>query len=146
MKQLRGPFPLTPEALAARIAAQFAAFALGYTSGDGRFCTTVVGRANGNLRERLARHLGTEREFRYLPLTSDADAFDVECRLFHSLAPLKTRLHPARPPGTSLTCPVCGGCGATRAIDSGLHSSIDRATLETKRSPGPRMLAFVVQQ
>jgi hypothetical protein len=109
MKPLRGPFPLSHEIVASEIAGRFGVFALGYTSADGRFCTTAIGRADGDLPVRLMRHIGREREFKYASLTSVIDAFDAECRLFHSLALLKTRVHPARPAGMSLSCPVCGG-------------------------------------
>ena len=109
MRTLRGPFPLTHDTITAEAVAPFGAFALGYTSADGRFCAMRVGRADGNLRDRLARHIGSEREYKYLSAPSAMEAFEAECRLFHSLAPLKTRTHPTRPSGTDVNCPVCGG-------------------------------------
>jgi hypothetical protein len=118
MKSLRGPFPLTHDALASEVAARFGVFALGYTAADGRFCTNAVGRADGNLRERLACHIGLEREFKFLPLPSTTETFEAECRLFHSLMPLKTRAHPARSPGMGVTCPICGNSRTAHAISN----------------------------
>jgi hypothetical protein len=128
MKPLRGPFPLTHDVVAGEVAARFGVFALGYTSPDGRFCTTTVGRADGNLRERLARHIGAEREFKYVSLPSMIEGFDAECRLFHSLAPLKTRSHPARPSGSNLSCPVCGGSSSAREIGTAAPNHAGRVT------------------
>jgi hypothetical protein len=111
MKPLRGPFPLNYEVVNREVIARVGAFTLGYTSADGRFCANKVGRSDGNLRECLTRNIGLEREFKYLPLATATEGFETECRLFHSLAPLRTRSHPNRPNGTNSTCPICGGRG-----------------------------------
>jgi hypothetical protein len=107
MKPLRGPFPLNYEVVTREVAAPVGAFALGYTCADGRFCANKVGRSDGDLLECLTRSIGSEREFKYLPLASIKECFEAECRLFHSLAPVKTRSHPKRRGGSHWMCPVC---------------------------------------
>ncbi len=107
MKPLRGPFPLTYEVVNREVVARIGVFALGYTSADGRFCANSIGRSDGALAQGLSREIGTEREFKYLPLADAAKGFELECRLFHSLPGLKMRVHPKRPANSTLTCPVC---------------------------------------
>jgi hypothetical protein len=116
MKPLRGPFPLTYEVVNREVVARIGAFALGYTSADGRFCATKIGRSDAALSQSLTREIGTEREFKYLPLASAAEAFELECRLFHSLSALKVRIHPKRPGNTNWTCPICSGPGAKLSL------------------------------
>jgi hypothetical protein len=109
MKPLRGPFPLNYDVVDREVVASVGTFALGYTTDDGRFRANKVGRSDGDLRQCLTRSIGSEREFKYLPLASTREAFELECHLFHSLAPLKTRLHPNRPSDANWTCPICAG-------------------------------------
>ena len=109
MKPLRGPFPLNYDVVNREVVASVGAFALGYTAGDGRFHANKVGRSDGDLRQSLTRSIGYEREFKYLPLASAREAFELECHLFHSLAPLKTRSHPNRPSNANWNCPTCTG-------------------------------------
>lgn len=107
MKSLRGPFPLDYEAVNQNVASTAGVFALGYSTPDGRFHTNVVGRSDEDIRAKILGHVGKERQFKFVRLPSTEEAFEAECRLFHSLAPLKSRIHPARPAGTSWVCPVC---------------------------------------
>jgi hypothetical protein len=52
------------------------------------------------------------RQTTYVPLAYGffCATYDfLMCHLFHSLAPLKTRLHPNRPSDANWTCPICTG-------------------------------------
>lgn len=107
MKALRGPYPLDYEAIAHNVPPSTGVFVLGYSAPDGRFCTTQVTRADENLRTTLLGQLGREKQFKYLRSPTTEAAFHAECQLFHTLSPMRTKLHPARPPGSSWVCPVC---------------------------------------
>ena len=107
MKSLRGPYPLEYDCVAQNVAAAPGVFALGYRMPDGSFCTTAVGRSDEDVRAKILTQVGKERHFKFMRVPTTQEAFEAECRLFHSLAPLKLKIHPARPKDVNWICPVC---------------------------------------
>ncbi|MDF9813968.1 hypothetical protein M2266_003199 [Streptomyces sp. SPB162] len=69
-----------------------------------------VGRSDTDIRRRLLRHC-TDRTgayFTYDVHHNPANAFEVECALFHSLSPqLANRIHPDRPNFHETACLFC---------------------------------------
>ncbi len=71
---------------------------------------TYIGRSDTDIRRRLLRHC-TDRHgdyFTYDVHPSVAGAYDVECALFHLLAPhVSNRIHPDRPDFHPTPCAFC---------------------------------------
>jgi hypothetical protein len=69
-----------------------------------------IGRSDTDIQRRLLRHC-TDRcgdYFTYDVYTTPAKAFDMECALFHLLAPrLSNRIHPDRPDFHQTPCAFC---------------------------------------
>ncbi|MBF6547613.1 GIY-YIG nuclease family protein [Nocardia brasiliensis] len=74
-----------------------------------------VGRSDTNLRRRLLEHCTAARGyyFSYNVHRTPAQAFSMECCLYHALRPLDNVLHPDVPDHASMQCPFC-----RRNIDS----------------------------
>lgn len=69
-----------------------------------------AGRSDADLRNRLITHALADRAEHFgFGVFTDADrAFDMECALFHALAPSVTNLiHPASPKGSGRPCFIC---------------------------------------
>lgn len=84
----------------------------------GRYCAVYVGRST-NLRERLQQHLlllpqnncllrNPPSHFFYRYTTSEREAYEEECRLYHRFSPPCNGVHPAKSPNSNWRCPVCG--------------------------------------
>ncbi|MDX2264380.1 MAG: hypothetical protein NW215_05360 [Hyphomicrobiales bacterium] len=105
---LHGPFPLSFDAVAQAVGHVSAGvFALGYQDGDGAFRINAVGRSDADVAAALKALIGSDQAFKFDFAASPAAAFERECALFHDFRPPGSRLHPARPTGTALTCPRC---------------------------------------
>ncbi|AXI78530.1 GIY-YIG nuclease family protein [Peterkaempfera bronchialis] len=78
-----------------------------YTAGGS---PTYVGRSDTDVRRRLLRHC-TDRHgdyFTYDVHPTAVSAYDVECALFHLLAPeVSNRIHPDRPDFHPTPCAFC---------------------------------------
>ncbi len=108
---MMGPFDLVPESIDANIPVTSPGnYALG-TVEDGTFYVSYVGRSDEDLNGRLKAWLQkryTSFKFSYAP--SSRDAFEKECVNFHDFGGteiLDNERHPARPPGSGWTCPIC---------------------------------------
>ncbi|MDW4909425.1 hypothetical protein RB628_29810 [Streptomyces sp. ADMS] len=69
-----------------------------------------VGRSDTDVRRRLLRHCSDRRGdyFTYDVHNTPANAFDMECALFHLLSPnLSNRIHPDRPDLLEASCVFC---------------------------------------
>lgn len=69
-----------------------------------------IGRSDTDVRQRLLRHCADQRGayFTYDVHPNATNAYDVECALFHILAPmLSNRIHPDRPNFHEGTCVFC---------------------------------------
>jgi len=85
-----------------------------------------VGRSDTDIRRRLLRHCADQRGdyFTYGVQLSAVGAYDVECALFHLLAPgVSNRIHPDRPDFHPTPCAFClPGQRIARSAD--LHPSL----------------------
>lgn len=66
-----------------------------------------VGRSDYDLNDRLKDHLGSYKHFKYGFWKTPAEAYAHECRLYHDFSPPDNAIHPDRPEGSTLRCPVC---------------------------------------
>jgi hypothetical protein len=112
---LFGPHPLSAAVLELNVKGSGpGAYALGRTSTDSTtFIISYVGRSDSDLRGRLGAWVGSYPEFKYGFLPTAKDAFLKECSLYHDFGEtaLDNEVHPARPNGTSWTCPHCRALG-----------------------------------
>jgi hypothetical protein len=114
---LIGPRPLTEKDIDAIVKGVGpGAYALGRDLGT-KFVVDYVGRSDEDLNARLKQWVGSKyTHFKYGFWNTSQEAFWKECRLFHDFGGterLDNKVHPARPKGTSWTCPV-DGCDALR--------------------------------
>lgn len=102
-----GPLPLTVESIDKQIQANSPGV---YELGSVRnriFVGKLVGRSDADLRTALRAHLnGSHRHFRFAYALAARDAFEKECRLYHSLAVLD-HAHPLPPTDGDYECPGC---------------------------------------
>lgn len=86
------------------------AYALGHRK-DGSFIVEYVGRADSDVGGRLKDHIGDYKRFKFGYCGSPKAAFEKECSLWHDFGGpdgrLDNEVHPARPRGTTWTCPRC---------------------------------------
>lgn len=84
-------------------------FALGVVGGD-IFTVNYVGRSDIDVCAELkSKPVGvTHRRFKFSYANSAKEAYEKECVNYHDFSPPENKIHPDRPKGTSLTCPVCG--------------------------------------
>ena len=101
-------YPLTREFVSDGVDSSLpAAYALGRTK-KSKFHVHYVGRVDSNLRRRLLQHVGSYPEFKCGFYMTVEEAFEKECLLYHDFDPPDNEIHPDRPDGTSLKCPVHG--------------------------------------
>jgi hypothetical protein len=88
------------------------AYALGGDTGGRVLNVRYVGRSDNDLSGRLKQWVGQGyTHFQYAFFPTSKDAFDKECQLYHEFGGslrLDNKVHPARPQGSSWTCPVLG--------------------------------------
>jgi hypothetical protein len=82
------------------------AYALG-KSEDETFYVSYVGRSDSDVNSRLKKHVGKYKHFKYDYFSSPKAAFEKECNMYHDFSNLDNDVHPARPAGSSWTCPRC---------------------------------------
>ena len=78
---------------------------------DGLFIVEYVGRADIDVADRIAQHLGEPyKHFKFSCATSPRAAFLKECQNYHDFGgkeKLNNKIHPDRPKGTDWKCPCC---------------------------------------
>lgn len=77
---------------------------------EGPFSTDYVGRSDTDVASRLKKWV-SDGGFLYFKLkyeTTKKAAYELECQIYHALEPVKNKVHPDAPDGTSYTCPVSG--------------------------------------
>lgn len=109
---LHGPHLLTEKEIDANVRGIGpGAYALGRVE-NGAFYIDYVGRSDNDLKARLKQWAPTKYiYFKYGFCESAKAAFQKECQLFHDFGGtrlLDNKVHPARPQGTSWSCPVSG--------------------------------------
>ncbi len=103
---LQGPFPLTAENVEARAPSDYGVYVLGDRLANGSFEALRVERS-GDVKRSLAEHLGRYRYFQCVIASSEIDAWDRECQLYHLHRPRHNPVHPVR--RENWDCPVCHG-------------------------------------
>jgi hypothetical protein len=105
-----GPYDLTDEEIRSNVSGGLpGVYALGTFLPDGSSSVEYVGRSDEDVRERLRLHTPRSHpQFRFAYCRSDAEAYRVECELFHELHPPESYVHPTRPPDSDLSCAICG--------------------------------------
>lgn len=88
-------------------------YALGQTADNGTFLISYIGRADHCLKTRLQTYVGGKHpQFKAIYVLTAIAAYEKECQLYHMFGgpegDLENVLHPDRPDGTYVTCPVCG--------------------------------------
>jgi hypothetical protein len=109
---LYGNFNLTVAEIDARVGKSIGNYIAGNEiQADGSLTVKYVGRSDYDLNARLKNWVGSYSYFQYGHFSTQADAFDTECRLYHAFggsAKLDNAIHPAKPQGSSAKCPICG--------------------------------------
>ena len=87
-------------------------YALGYVK-DRTFFALYVGRSDDDLNDRLHRWTSNPRyrSFKASYASGAIDAFMRECRNYHECGgseKLDNDIHPCKPEGIDVVCPVCG--------------------------------------
>jgi len=84
-------------------------YALGPLGPGGLQNVDAVGRADRDLAEVLRGLVGVDSGFMFATASSVAEAFKMECELYHENLLADRRPHPVAPKDTALKCPICGG-------------------------------------
>lgn len=109
---LEGPWALDDATIDRAVSETSAgAYALGKVDASGTFLISYVGRSDGDVNGRLHDHAGKYSKFKCSYFTSSKAAFEKECNLYHDFNPPDNTVHPARPKGSSWTCPRCRTLG-----------------------------------
>ncbi len=103
---LQGPFPLTAENIEARAPSDYGVYVLGDYLANGSFEALRVERS-ADVKRSLGQHLGQYRYFQSVIASSEIDAWDRECQLYHLHRPRHNSVHPVR--RENWDCPVCHG-------------------------------------
>lgn len=127
---MRGPFPLTDEEVNNRVEeGRMGNYAYGYIDESGQFVVMYVGRSDLDLHERIghgieefAKHPEYRYEcFKFSYATTAQEAYEKECRNYHDFGgedgSLVNAVHPAKPEGTPVDCPVCGNSKSMNYLD-----------------------------
>lgn len=108
------PYRLRKDVLRTRVPEQGKGiFVLSYD----RSQDALVGRADEDLRDALAKFEGEYAYFYYESIDRTDERFYRECELFHRLGgdhgQLDNKTHPTRPAGSVLVCPICASQAST---------------------------------
>ncbi|HEB85683.1 MAG TPA: hypothetical protein ENI68_01505 [Gammaproteobacteria bacterium] len=109
---MEGPFPLNDAEIDRQVTRKSPGnYGLGYTKDNGTFIVEYVGRSDDDVNNRLHDWTGKKyKKFKYSYAANAKEAYEKECRNYHDFGgsdDLDNDIHPARPSGTSLKCPVC---------------------------------------
>jgi len=109
---MKGPFPLTENEIDRQVTRESPGnYGLGYKNDDDTFIVQYVGRSDVDVNNRLHDWVGHYKQFKFSYAASSKEAFEKECRNYHDFGgsqKLENKVHPDRPNGTNLKCPVCG--------------------------------------
>jgi hypothetical protein len=125
---MSGPFPLSHTSIESRIPPSTAGvFVIGTIDDRGTLkAVDVLGRSDSDLAGQLKLHVGRAAGFLFQTAPSPNDAFNMECDLYHRLR-RSDLLHPVRPAGTTLLCPVCQASSGSSDLPAGQRSIVERA-------------------
>jgi hypothetical protein len=106
---LRGPFRLVSDVIGQFVPPGVpGVYVLGAVAPGDLHPVDVVGRADLDLAPVLLGLVGSNSGFMFAPATTTAEAFDLECRLYHQFMLTGLRPHPQAPKDSALACPICG--------------------------------------
>ena len=117
---MHGPYAFT-YAVVERISSVPGAYILGSANGQALY----VGRSDTDIRSRLLMHLapsqhmvhfgnvsrgvyGGLEQFWFQYASYMYEAYYLECQWYHQFSPMHNQVHPVRPFGGAVRCPVCG--------------------------------------
>lgn len=85
-------------------------YVIGERSETGEFFPRFIGRSDTDVRSELKSKLGVVRyPFFKVSNSGPRNAYDLECAQYHTFrAQLDNKTHPVGPPGSGLTCFLCG--------------------------------------
>lgn len=113
--EMEGPFCFTREEIDEVISLTGPGnYALGYVDKDNVFIVRYVGRADGDVNDRIKDHIGEDYSaFKFSYAISSKAAFEKECHNYHDFGgpegKLENKIHPDIPDNSkNLKCPVCG--------------------------------------
>lgn len=86
-------------------------YAIGRVDDKGTFLVSRVGRSDDDVNGRLHDHVGDYKKFKYSYAPSAKAAFEKECKNYHDFTPPDNKIHPDKPNGTNLKCPICQHSG-----------------------------------
>jgi hypothetical protein len=113
--ELRGPYLLTFQEIVRLVRPRTAGvYSLGEMDGPSKFLISYIGAGFEDVRSDLLNRIGTAGRFKVALTPTPAAAFLRQCQLFHQFRPAGNFLHPERPAGTKLLCPLCGPPSAGR--------------------------------
>jgi hypothetical protein len=106
---LRGPYRLMSDVIRTFVPQGVpGVFVLGPISPGRANPVDAVGRADHDLAAALIDLVGSNSGFMFTAASSVAEAFGMECALFHENLLAGRRPHPVAPSNTFLPCPLCG--------------------------------------
>ena len=68
----------------------------------------LVGRADDDLAASLKEYIGLYASFNFAYASSPANAYEIECQIYHALKPPESTRHPTKPASGESECPICG--------------------------------------
>jgi len=103
------PMSLTEENIVASVPQRSpGVYVLGVLNAGQVMSVSYVGRSDDNLAAKLRRHIGNYPAFAFSVRATPAEAYALECTLYHQLQPSRNSTHPRRPANEASPCPVCG--------------------------------------
>jgi hypothetical protein len=75
---------------------------------DGVASARRVGRSKDDVGAHLKECIGLYSQFAFAYASSPENAYEIECEIYHSMAPPENTKHPAKPADAVWVCPVCG--------------------------------------
>lgn len=106
--RMDGPFRLMVDEVRAALGMQLSGvYALGAMRGDGLFAVSSVGGSYSALDVDLCNRIGTAPSFKFSAISDPDVIFLRHCELFHTFQANGCVMHPERPRGSKLKCPVC---------------------------------------
>jgi len=108
---MEGSFDLNETTIDAKVTRKSAGnYALGKINKNGGLTVSYVGRSDSDVNDRLKywAENSTHKKFKFSYAASSKEAFEKECQNYHDFNPPENDIHPDKPDGSNLKCPVCG--------------------------------------
>lgn len=110
--KLRGPYMLESGVIRSVVPPKVAgAYVVGAINPGGLGQIEAVGRADRDLAATLTSLIGVDSGFMFATASSAAEAFGMECALYHEHKLAGRRAHPVAPADSPGRCPICEKAG-----------------------------------